>query len=305
MAKMNNYTTNLYGSNFRTGFTAGRIQIPTETSPGVPVGLPNAYTIFAPKYRQDIYQINEVTLSSEPYYLPISQFSTAAGTFEQVDSNNRMYKFDYSRMLGVSLRSMSVSTNVNVFISYFDIYGKEGFFQLVLDEESEAYISSICCLGISSMYLTADATTEVEMVFGMENQFELPYTDNGVFSQLLLVSGNRTTAGLAENSLWIATINDSEPYGFSWDGNYLLALTDPPTLTLSRVRPNFEILKGGEFFGESISNYVFSFQQNVYGLGNGTQWTSENYPQIGTQTLESKYVFGQPNYTKGFLSWRG
>lgn len=302
---MTAYTTNLYGSNFRTGFTAGRIQIPTEISPGVPVGLPNAFTIRQPIYRQSIYQVTNVSLTTDPYFLPISQFSTAAGTFVQIDSNNRMYKFDYSRMLGVSLRSMTVSTNVNVFISYFDIYGNPGFFKLVLDTAAETFLSTICCLGISSIYITSDVATEVVMEFEMQNTFELPYTDNGVLSQLLLVSGNRTTAGLAANSLWVATWTDAEPYGFSWDGIYYTASIDPPTLTFSQVRPRFEFLLIGEPFGESISDYVFSLQQNVYGLGNGTQFTHPDYPNIGTQTLEGKFIFGHPNYTKGFTSWKG
>lgn len=302
---MNNYTTNLYGSNFRTGFTAGRMQIPTEISPGVPVGLPISYTIRQPNYRQRIHQVSNVSLTTDPYFVPISKFSPTVGTIMQVDTNNRMYKFDYSRLLAVSLRSSTVSTNVNVFISYFDMYGNKGFYKIVLDTPSESFLPTICCLGISSIYITSDAPTEVFMEFEMQDTFELPYTDNGLQSQLLLVSGNKLDENHTFNALWVSTTTDTESFAFSWDGNYIPALTTPPTEEVSLVRPRFEILNGGEPMGEEISNFVFSFQQNVYGLGNGTQFNNPSYPNIGTQTLEGKYIFGQPNYSKGFVSWKG
>lgn len=302
----------LNGSNFKSGFTAGQIQIPTEASPGVPVGLPMPYTITKPFPRTSLITIELELTPNTKTFLPLTQF--AAGTIETLNGTTKVLVFDYSRVIAAILSSTSVpGTNINVFTSYYDIYGQIGFNNTILNEVLPQEDFMVAALGLSSIYLTSDApvTATVELI--LTNTFELPITDNGVLSQLLEVSAHADhfESGNIHDGLWATTTNDSEPYAFQWDGNYTVASLNPSTLTFAAPRPFFEILKNNATFDDNINKYTFTFLQNVYGLGKGTQFNNaaleeaDWLPQIGKVASEIKYVYGQPNFTEGFTPWQG
>lgn len=296
----------LYGSNFRTGFTAGMIQIPGETAPGVPVGLPIPYTIKFPKQAGTLYTTASLSLSPEaPFYLTLSSFSTTYGTIVPVDSINQMYMLDYARVVSARITALSTpDTNVNIFASYIDIHGKEGFNQTVLNNVDTEYNPLIAALGLCSIYLTSEAPVTATLEFRIENTFELPVTDYGINSQLLMVSANNEDNF---NGLWLSTANDTEPYLYQWDGIYSNAqATDVPcTIIAARPRPWFEILGNGAPFGAAIEDHTFTFVQNVYGLGSGTQFLNPGLPTVGAYTTLTEEVFGPQNFTEGFVPWRG
>lgn len=299
----------LSGSNFQAGFTAGTFQIPSFISPGIPVGLAIPYLIRRPRTTDVFGSFDNITLTPNvKYFLNTTDFSTTYGTIVDIDNYNKMYKFDYSRVVGVRLSALSVATDVSVYISYYDCYGKIGVRKVVLSATSADFTNTIACLGIASIYLEASVQTEVSIRLIMQNIFELPITDNGMLSQLLYVSGANLLDDPEINRPWIATFNDAEPYGFQWDGNYSPAnrITVPITLTSGKPRPWFEILNAGETFDDTIQRHSFVFQQNVYGLGNATQFNNPDpsYPKIDANTYDGRYVFGQHNYTEGFEPWK-
>jgi hypothetical protein len=302
----------LNGSNFKSGFTAGQIFIPNEASPGVPVGLPMPYTITKPNPRVDLYTAEFTLTPTSKTIVPLSQF--VAGKIESLNGKTKVLVFDYSRVIAARITATSApGTNVNIFISYYDIYGQIGFNQTVLDDVSTSTNPLAATLGLSSIFLTSDAPVTVTLKFTLTNIFELPITDNGILSQLLEVSAHadHELSGNVHDGLWINTLNDAEPYAFKWDGNYSFAQTTPITLTQNTPRPWFEFLKNGEAFDDNINKYTFTLLQNVYGLGNATQFNNasldeENYlPEIGKVSSEIKYVYGQPNFTEGFTPWQG
>ena len=308
---MSEYNLFLNGSNFKTGFSAGRVQIPTESSSGVPVGLPIPYVIKSPLIKQDIYTTETLKFNTPgiKVFLPLTQFT--AGKVVDVDSTNKMLMFDYARVVSAKINSISETANINIYASYYDMYGNIGFNLTTLNSAGPS-TPLIPVLGLASIYLTCDSESEidVDLTFTLEDIFELPITDNGVKSQLLLFT--RLEFGDGENQLGIITSNDLEPYQFQWDGNYTLAATTPSVLLDSQPRPWFQPTNQGLPYGAELRNYTFAFQQNVFGLGFGTQFNidvdvpdEEKLPDIPSQTLETKYVFGVANYTEGFTPWQG
>lgn len=294
----------LNGSNFKSGFTAGQIQIPTETSPGVPVGLPIPYIVTKPIPRGVLYEGSFELTPTTKSFVPLTQFTK--GTVESLNGNTKVLLFDYPRVINARLTALSVpDTNVNVFASYYDGYGQIGINQTILNNVSSDQNPIVPCLGFASIYLTSDAPVTATIQFELSNTFELPITDNGILSQLLEVSAFSENPSNKFDGLWATTFNDSEPYMFQWDGNYTVATTAEATIIENAPRPWFEPLNGGERFDDSISDYTFVFLQNVYGTGNATNFNNSNLPKIGKVTEEIKYVYGQPNYTKGFTPWQG
>lgn len=296
----------LNGSNFRTGFTAGMIQIPGETAPGVPVGLPIPYTVKFPLPAGTLRTTASLSLTPDAQtFLKLSSFSTVYGTIVPVDSLNQMYMLDYARVVSARITALSTpDTNVNIFASYIDIHGKEGFNQTVLNNVDTEYNPLIAALGLCSIYLTSDAPVTATLEFRLENTFELPVTDYGINSQLLMVSGNNLDNF---NGLWMVTANDSPPYLYAWDGVYTNAQATnvPCTITAARPRPWFEIYGEGVPFGDTIEDHTFTFVQNVYGLGSGTQFLNPALPTVGVYTTLTEEVFGPQNFTEGFEPWRG
>ena len=302
----NNYFLN--GSNFRTGFTAGQIQIPGEVAPGVPVGLPNPYTIKNPKNAKVVRTTLPLDLTPNTQtFLPISSFDPTMGEIVPVDSLNSMYMLDFGRVVEVRLTDLSVpDTNVNIYFSYIDIYGKEGINLTTLNNVGSVENPIVACLGICSIYLTSDAPVTATLEFKVSNTFELPITDYGINSQLLSVSANNNDDF---NGLWMRTAigSDSEPYKYQWDGAYSNAqpTTQESTLEDANPRPWFRIQNNGAEFDATIENYTFTFLQNVYGLGSGTQFVNLELPQIDSSTTLPENIFGPKNYTKGFVTWKG
>ena len=296
----------LQGSNFRTGFTAGMIQIPGETAPGVPVGLPIPYTVKFPKPAGTLYTTASLSLTPDTQtFLTISSFTNTKGTIVPVDSINQMYMLDYARVVSARLTALSTpDTNVNVFVSYIDMYGKEGINQTVLDNVDTDYNPLIALLGICSIYITSDAPVTATLEFRLENNFELPVTDYGINSQLLMVSANDQENF---NGLWMCTANDTSPYLYQWDGSYTNAQATETkcSLLFAKPRPWFEIGNNGNSFDATIEDYTFTFVQNVYGLGSGTQFLNPALPTVGAYTTLTEEVFGPQNFTEGFVSWRG
>ena len=296
----------LNGSNFRTGFTAGQIQIPGEVAPGVPVGLPIPYTIKFPKPATVIYTTSGLSLTETTQtFLPISGFAPANGTIVPVDSTNTMYMLDYARVLSATLTALSTpDTNVNIFVSYIDMYGNPGFKKTVLNNVDTDFTALVAPLGICSIYITSDAPVTATLQFKVENEFELPITDYGLDSQLLMVSANNFDDF---NGLWMCTANDTSPYLYQWDGAYINAFptSTTPSLLNANPRPRFEIANNGEDFGSTIENYTFTFIQNVYGLGSGTQFVNPTLPSIGVSTTLLEEIIGPKNFTEGFTPWRG
>lgn len=298
----------LNGSNFRTGFTAGQVQIPGEVAPGVPVGLPIPYTIKYPLNKGVLYRTASLELTPDTQtFLPINSFDLDFGTIVPVDAINTMYMLDYARVVAARITATSdPGTEVNIYVSYIDMYGKEGFNLTTLDDVDIEFNPLVSLLGICSIYLTSEAPVTVTIEFETTNTFELPITDYALNSQLLIVSANNNDDF---NGLWMSTATDwdTAPYRYQWDGVYTNSLpTDTPsTLINAKPRPWFEIKNNGEEFGEDIVNYTFTFIQNVYGLGSGTQFINPDLPQIDSSTTLPEHVFGAKNYTEGFVTWKG
>jgi hypothetical protein len=296
----------LNGSNFRTGFTAGSVQIPGEVAPGVPVGLSIPYTITLPKAEKVVYTTESLSLTPDTKtFLPISSFDLTMGTIVPVDSTNTMYLLDYARFLEARITAASApGTNINIYVSYISMYGQQGFNLTTLSTITSAFNPLQALLGICSIYLTSDAPVTATLEFNVNNCFELPITDYGLKSQLLRVDANNFND---LNGLWISTDNDTSPYRYTWDGDYSVASSpiNPCTLQVANPRPTFKILNNGEPFGSDIDGYSFTFIQNVYGLGSGTQFINPTLPQVDSTTTLSQNVFGSLIFSEGFEPWRG
>jgi hypothetical protein len=296
----------LNGSNFRTGFTAGSVQIPGEVAPGVPVGLSIPYTINQPKPEKVVYTTESLSLSLDtPTFLPISSFDLTMGTIVPVDSTNTMYMLDYARFLEARITATSdPGTNIYICVSYISMYGQQGFKVIRLDNVTSTFNPLQSLFGICSIFLVADTPLTATLEFNINNCFELPITDYGLKSQLLMVTAYNYNDF---NGLWISTDNDAAPYRYTWDGDYSVASDPmvPCTGTVANPRPTFKILNNGEPFGSDIDSYSFTFIQNVYGLGSGTQFINPTLPQIGSSTTLSQNVFGSLIFSEGFQPWRG
>lgn len=302
----------LSGSNFQSGFTAGTFQIPNEVAPGIPVGIGTPYVIRGPKPSSTFLTVNDLNvIPNTKNFLDLLQID---GTFFEITSTEKMYKFDYSRVVGVKLVSQTVSTDVNVYFSYYDQYGKKGIRKVTPTTEEDNFEPIVACLGIASIYVETTEATEVSLEFNLSNIFELPFTDLGLKSQMLYFSGFRYKDVPAINIPWMVTSNEAELYAFTWDCNYGEANRPdiPITLTTGRPRPWVLILNKLDLFDDSIADYSFVFQQAVYGLGNGTQFNNliggvpiEALPSVAANTYDGRYVFGPHNYTEGFEPWKG
>lgn len=302
-------TENLFlsGSNFQSGFTAGTFQIPNEVSPGIAVGIGTPYVIRYPKPSNDFLVINELNVvPNTQNFLSLLQID---GTFFEITNTEKMYKFDFSRVINVKMPTQSVETDVNIYVSYYDCYGKQGIRKVTLSTTSDDYTPIVACLGIASIYVETTEATEIGLVFGLTNIFELPFTDLGLQSQMLYFSGFTQQEENVANIPWMCTLNEAEPYAFQWDCNYGVANRPdiPITLTDGKPRPWLEILDKKQPFDETIQNFSFVIQQAVYGLGNGTQFNNliDGFPSVAANTYDGRYVFGPHNYTEGFQPWKG
>jgi len=272
------------------------------------VGLPIPYTIKYPNDKGLLYTAISKDLTPDTQtFLPINSFDSSLGTIVPVDSINTMYMLDYARVVAARITATSdPGTEVNIYVSYIDMYGKEGFNLTTLDDVDIEFNPLVSLFGICSIYLTSEAPVTVTIEFETTNTFELPITDYGLNSQLLKVSANNNDDF---NGLWMCTATDwdTAPYRYQWDGVYTNAqATDQESTILNaKPRPWFEIQNNGEDFGEDIVNYTFTFNQNVYGLGSGTQFVDLDLPQIDSSTTLPENIFGPKNYTEGFVTWKG
>jgi len=284
---MTNYINYSQGSNFQTGFAAGNFQIPMRNNPGVPVGLVQLYKIF-PAFDATVITANV----SGTQYIPLAGFTF--GTLKYLSENEPYIELDYARCLKVSA---GTPADFEFEINYLDQYGQPGIYIGYSDTISGIGLTpavfGITAIGIKPL------SGNISVTISTTNIYELPYTDNGVPSQLICYTKN--------NHLAVITSGENSPFNFVWDGKYSVAYTAPPTAYVSQIRPLIEVLDGGEEYTSFPDNICFTFQQNVYGLGNSSEYRNPDLPQVRISVdEEEKYkVYGHAPHNIGWKGWQG
>lgn len=294
---------NLYhGANFPSGLTSGSFFLPNKNGPGVPIGTATPYRI-KPKNATVLFS-EEVDATPDKQFITLLEYQSEYATVQTISSSVSALCLDYSRLFTISLNGFTPGPDVSVTIgvSYIDMYLQIGYYEINL--ASDVVSAPLLCIKgfVSISYVCTNEQT-FTLSFETTTQFELPFNDLGLESQLLGVWKTNISEKVQSPHIW--TTNDSDPYVFGWAGLYYPALQTPPTATQSATRPSFTILSAPGTFFPMDDNYIFVFLQNVYGTGNATTFIDETMPNVSNQSYEFKNIYGYPNYSIGFTEWVG